>query len=184
MGSLWAEVQDKRAFLQEMSRSMGDRSLSTETIIDYLVLILGVLLGLIVAYLLWNSRGFWRGRIVYLKKKLKNQTTAAPRYKASVEIAVDAWGPQNIVHTTTANLSDGGMFIKLNPPLKVGDIFRFRLRLSQMERILGSAEVMWVQNKWSEHHPTGIGCKFHNMSSEDQNRIRLWIRQQKLRRLV
>ncbi len=179
-GLFRAEIETKREFLQEMSRNIANQSADADKVR------MGVIIGLlafgtlILFIIIYSYRRYLFGRLVVLRKFITGQVVARARYKAHVEIILDApLEKERVLRTTIENLSDGGMFVKMNPPLKRSELFRFRLLLSDTERIEGSAEVMWVQNRWSEHHSSGVGCKFHQISDQARNLIRLWIRRNK-----
>jgi hypothetical protein len=181
---LLSRVEDKREFLQQMAQGFSSERESPEIIKLVLLITAAVLAFIFILNFTIRNASKIRGAWVFLFKKLGGRETGPPRYHISVDIVLDVpFDLEPVCHTTTANLSPSGMFVKINPPLKQREIFKFRLNLSKDISIFGSAEVMWVQDRWSEHHPTGIGCKFRNISDADRNKIRAWLKNQKRDRL-
>lgn len=119
-----------------------------------------------------------RGFMIRLKKMLMGTYRPSRRYPSAASISILLpFGPDKVEHTQTVDLSVGGMFVKKIDPLPVGEIFEFYLEVGEVDRMLAEAEVVWVQKKWSEHHPSGMGCKFRNLTQKNKNRIRLYLRQ-------
>ncbi|MDB5037901.1 MAG: hypothetical protein JWQ35_1429 [Bacteriovoracaceae bacterium] len=177
---LLAQATEKQEFLREMARGIAEQHSESGSL-----WIVGVSIGSLLALILtgnyiYSNLDLLRGRWIRLKKILGGAPRGKPRYKVKVDLVIDV--PllgEKVYRTTTANLSPSGMFVKVNPPLARKEIFRFRLGLPGEEGIMGTAEVLWVQSVWTEHHPTGIGCKFTSISDTDRNRIRLWIQKNK-----
>lgn len=171
--------QDQQDFVGSMSRGfMKDRNYSAE---GYTVLIgLGILIvALVLLYIAYQNRYRLKGYVVFLWKALKGKPTAAPRLKKVFEVVLQLpLGDNPTYHTTTTNLSAGGMFIKMPVPIPAGQLFNFHLYLPDNETYRGRAEVMWVQPTWSEHHPAGMGCKFIHLKEGDRNKIKLALRKE------
>lgn len=122
-----------------------------------------------------NRRWHWiRGKWVLIKRTLSGAAVSKPRIRKRYEVTIEQpYGPDRTRQCITEDLSPTGMFIRHNPPLKKGDKVRYSLGLDGDERIRGLAEVMWSQNRWTEHHPSGNGCRFIDISADDQKKIEL-----------
>jgi len=81
--------------------------------------------------------------------------------------------------TATVNLSAGGMYIKTREPFAVRTSFQFHLELPGDGRVEGTALVRWVKPFSNEEYPAGMGVEFVQISSQDQNRIRAYLKRRK-----
>lgn len=179
---LIAQTNDKRQFLQEMSRGAINRSADFDALKDVLSILGPLIVLILLIYLVIKNQKWIEGKFVVLKKRFSGKPVGGDRYRSQMDVVLNLpIGLGQITRTTTANISPGGMFVKLNPPLERDQIFRFRLNLSERESIAGTAEVMWVQDRWTERFPTGVGVRFKDIPEKDRNRIRLWIQKNRSR---
>jgi hypothetical protein len=168
--------QKQLNFVQSMGRGFQqDQSLDALPWVAGALLIF-VLFVVALSYAI-KKRYAIRGRLQYFYRKLKGEPVKDFRFSKSAEVVIQMpFGPERIARANTRNVSRSGMYVRLNPPLKKGDIFQFLLVLSEKLKIKGMAEVVWIQTKWTEHHPSGMGCRFKSISEEDRNRIHLFLR--------
>lgn len=162
---------------QDFVNSMG-RAFRTAQDIDRGTIILvglGIFITLIITIYILNQRWHWvRGKWIFLQKYFAGDAVSTSRKSKQFEVVVEIpYGPDRTLRAMTEDLSPTGMFIRLNPPLKKGEIIHFLLVLSPDQKINARAEIKWAQNRWTEHHPSGNGCKFLNLEPEDQKKIRL-----------
>ncbi len=147
---------------------------------DALIILAGLIAFFLIifalAYILNNKTTLW-GRLQYLGRLLEGKGRTPKRVKRFSEVVLQVrFGPDPTYRTQIQNLSSGGMFVKMNPPLELGERFRFLLNLNKNDSVTGDAEVVWIQHKWSPHHPSGIGCKFLNLTDTDKNLIRAYLK--------
>jgi uncharacterized protein (TIGR02266 family) len=172
---------EKRQFLHEMSRGVSTQTADWGTFGKVFLLFAAILTFLVLMVYLVKNHTRLKGRWIMWRKKMAGKVVGGDRYSSQVEVVLNiAHGRGRIERSTTANISPGGMFVKLNPPLERDDFFRFRLNLTNDKPVTGTAEVMWVHDRWSEKFPTGIGVRFKDLSETDRNRIRLWIQKNRL----
>ena len=177
-----ATTEEKTEFLREMSRSIAEKK-DSGIDADWVLYAIGIFVCFAI-FLIWANahRDRIRARWIIWKKLLKGELKASDRYRLAADLVIDLpSGESRVTHTTTVNLSVNGMYVKMNPPLNVGDLFKFRILFPDGPHIGGMAEVVWAQNRWKPERPTGVGCRFKDLANpDDANRIRLWLNKQKL----
>lgn len=124
----------------------------------------------------FQTRHQWKGRWLYLKKRLKGEAVSKDRVLKNIEIVIQLPYRDTPFRTRVYNMSPNGMFVKMNPPLQVGESFRFLLTLNGDEKITAWAEVRWSQDKRTPYTPPGMGCKFFHMDDADRLRIKKFLR--------
>ncbi|MAF89647.1 MAG: hypothetical protein CL674_00135 [Bdellovibrionaceae bacterium] len=67
------------------------------------------------------------------------------------------------------DLSPGGVFIQTKMKMDIGTVFRVRLDID--EPIMVDLKVKWVREEQQGAKPSGLGCEFINLSSEDLEKI-------------
>lgn len=151
-------------------RSAGDLDRATIALI-----VIGTILLFIILIYSLHQRWHWiRGQWIFLQKYFAGRASATFRKSRSYRVVLEPpYGRDRTLHTITEDLSPTGMFVRVNPPLKKGEIFRFMLSLPNGDRIQATAEVKWAQNRWSKHHSSGNGCRFLELSESDREKIRL-----------
>lgn len=118
-----------------------------------------------------------RGYYHYFYRKLTSEPVKDFRYERQADVVIQMpFGPDLVHRANTRNISRNGMYVRMNPPLKKEDVFSFLLVLSDDFKLKGKAQVFWVQDRWSEHHPSGMGCKFLNLSESEKNRLHAFLR--------
>lgn len=173
---------DKREFLRGIS---GGIQSSREEPIDTQLLMVGgfLLVAIILVLVALQNKYKVRSMMIRIKKKITGELIKTERYRIKRDVSIEL--PSNTdevvrIRTNTTDLSRHGMFVKLNPPPPLETIVKFNLFLTEGKpSISGSAQIVWIQNGWSEHHPTGVGLKFLDLTVENENQIRLWIQKNK-----
>lgn len=165
-------TQPQQDFVDSMGRAFRATGDLNHGVI--LMIVLGLFFSIIAFIYFLHQRWHWvRGKWIFIQKYMAGRAQWSHRKSKRMGVTIETpYGPDRTLHTSTEDLSPSGMFVRANPPLKKGDTFRFVLTLSTDERIIGTAEVKWAQNRWSQHHPSGNGCRFVNLSQEDQAKIR------------
>lgn len=76
---------------------------------------------------------------------------------------------------TTANLSEGGMYVRDNQPKPVGTYVRFELELRDgLEPVQGLGEVVWIRVRLTEPgQDPGMGIQFLTLDFRSRERVRL-----------
>lgn len=175
---LLAQV-DKREFLRGMSEGIHGAKEQSIDIFPIAICIILIGLLIILAIALKNKYKI-RSVFIRLKKRMKGNLVPSDRFKVKADVTIELPDtPHEKIRSVITNLSRHGMFIKLNPPAPIETEIKFYLFLSGDITISGVAEVKWVQNGWSEHHPSGMGVKFIDMTQENENQIRLWLQRNK-----
>ena len=82
---------------------------------------------------------------------------------------------QAFINAYTSNISTGGLFIKTEKPLRLGDQFLLRLQVPTIQDPLNiSCEVAWVRGptEATAKEPAGMGIKFIEMSKGDREALK------------
>jgi len=76
-------------------------------------------------------------------------------------IALKFQNRQSFVNAYSANISSGGLFIKTDCPLAVGEQFALQIEMPDVSETLKSrCEVVWTRPKAEGSKPAGMGVKF------------------------
>jgi len=85
---------------------------------------------------------------------------------------------QAFVSAYASNISTGGLFVKTEKPLRLGDQFMLRLQLPSLhEPLRVSCEVAWVRGatEATAKQPAGMGLKFIEMSKGDRETLKNYL---------
>ena len=85
---------------------------------------------------------------------------------------------QAFISAYTSNISTGGLFVKTEKPLRLGDQFMLRLQLPALqEPIRVSCEVAWVRSvaEATGKEPAGMGLKFIEMTKGDREALKHYL---------
>jgi uncharacterized protein (TIGR02266 family) len=85
---------------------------------------------------------------------------------------------QAFISAYTSNISTGGLFIKTDKPLRLGDQFLLRLQVPALhEPLKVSCEVAWVRglSEATPKEPAGMGIKFIEMSKGDREALKRYL---------
>jgi uncharacterized protein (TIGR02266 family) len=85
---------------------------------------------------------------------------------------------QAFISAYTSNISTGGLFIKTDKPLRLGDQFLLRLQVPALhEPLKVSCEVAWVRgpSEVTAKEPAGMGIKFIEMSKGDREALKRYL---------
>jgi len=85
---------------------------------------------------------------------------------------------QAFISAYTSNISTGGLFIKTEKPLRLGDQFLLRLQVPALQDPLKiSCEVGWLRSatEASAKEPAGMGIKFIEMSKGDREALKQYL---------
>jgi uncharacterized protein (TIGR02266 family) len=85
---------------------------------------------------------------------------------------------QAFISAYTSNISTGGLFVKTDKPLRLGDQFLLRLQVPALpEPLKVSCEVAWVRStvEASKKEPAGMGIKFIEMSKGDREALKQYL---------
>lgn len=77
---------------------------------------------------------------------------------------------QSFINSYTTNISQGGLFLKSNTPLKQGELFQLNLQLPDLEQpIRIQSKVAWAREPSvaSEKSPAGMGIRFIEIEKAD-----------------
>ena len=99
-----------------------------------------------------------------------------PRIQKTLSLAYKDRGA--FIKAYTANISNKGLFIKTEKPLKRGEEFSLRLQLPGLpDTLMIKCEVVWVRSAGGpgKDASPGMGIKFIEMSDTDRQRIAQYI---------
>ncbi len=85
---------------------------------------------------------------------------------------------QAFISAYTSNISTGGLFIKTDKPLRLGDQFLLRLQVPSLREPLKiSCGVAWVRGpeEATKKEPAGMGLKFIEMSKGDREALKNYL---------
>ena len=86
---------------------------------------------------------------------------------------------QAFVKAYSDNISEGGLFIRTENPLKKGDVFLLKLQLPGIaEPMEIKSEVAWTRRQLedSANRPSGMGVKFIGISDRDRSIIKSFVK--------
>jgi len=168
-------VDSKQQAFDSIDSAFKNPDLESSTL--SVALFLGILVvSLILVIYFTQTRHLWRGRLVYLRKLFKGEAISKDRVKKNLELVIQMPYKDQPFRTRISNLSPNGMFVKMNPPLLVGESFRFLLVLGKDLHINAWAEVRWAQTEKTPHTSPGMGCKFFHLKDSDRLAIKKFLR--------
>lgn len=134
---------------------------------------------------LYSCRRRARRAFTYFLHRLRGVVSAdSRRYDFEAPLAIILpLASHPTARSFTVNLSAGGMYIKTKEPFAVSTSFDFHLELPGDERVDGIALVRWVKPFSNQEYPAGMGVEFVHISSQDQNRIRAYLKRRKWKKL-
>lgn len=86
---------------------------------------------------------------------------------------------ETFIKAYTADISNGGLFIKAKNPLKQGEQFMLNLQLPDLpEPMKIKCQVAWAKKEEGEagEHPPGMGVKFIEVSKKDSQTLKKYIK--------
>ncbi len=129
--------------------------------------------GVISLALILKHRFYLKGRWTFLKRALQGRAVSRDRLRIRREVLVrNPVGGDILDQVVTIDLSAHGMFLKMSQPLERTEKFDFTILSKEDDRnVRGTAQVVWVQKKWSPFKPTGMGCRFVFMTKDDEVKL-------------
>ena len=123
--------------------------------------------------------------LAVVKRHLNVQLRKFPRYTASLRIQYQCGAdPDRVLANYCVNLSTGGIFIETTDLLPVDTPLNIEFILPEDGRIVKcSGRVAWLNHPESiknQNLPVGMGLQFINLSLDDMDSIRHFIRNQDL----
>ena len=124
----------------------------------------------------------------YLALRLKKTTEIAfhskmrrkdPRVQKTLSLTFKS--EAGLSKAFSEDISIGGMFIRTNKPLTMGEVFTLKMKLPSIEEPLTvGCEVAWVrqEDKATASLPAGMGVKFIQISDADHHRLKQVLVQQ------
>ena len=124
-----------------------------------------------------------------IKRYLNIQLKKSTRFKAPLLIQYHCGGdPDRVLSNYSVNLSTGGMFIETKELLPIDSPLNIEFILPEDGRIIKcSGRVSWLNHPESiknQNLPTGMGLQFTNISMDDKNSLRKFIKKQALGELA
>jgi uncharacterized protein (TIGR02266 family) len=137
-------------------------------------------LGFLAAWI-YKERRRLRRRFTYYWERVSGQLTSDSRrfYFVTPLALIPSFTSSSTVRTATVDLSVGGMYIKTKDPFPQNSTFQFVLELSPKNKLQGVALVRWVKAFSDREGPAGMGVEFLQMSAEDKNKIRAYLKQRR-----
>lgn len=104
-----------------------------------------------------------------LNEKLSNVSSEkAPRRYPRLQTEIDVVDED--LASKTVDVSLGGVFIRMDEPLPIGS--KISVQLDLEPPFLAELEVKWTRNDPEGSKPTGVGCEFVNINTDDALRLR------------
>lgn len=168
---------------EQLGRSVKhalDRGFDLPDVLPFAIISGAVLLLGLGSHQIWKHRHSIQRRLTYYRKRISGVASPTEkRFEAKTSVAIILPFPHKPTERTyTVNLSSGGMYVKMLEPYEVNTTFEFLLHLDDEEKIRGTALVRWRQQSWSEQHPSGMGCEFLDLSDEDRQKLKAFIKKQ------
>jgi uncharacterized protein (TIGR02266 family) len=117
------------------------------------------------------------------KKYLNIRFRATPRFIARLRISYSE-NPEKLLTDFSINLSTGGVFIETADYLPVDTILNIEFILPENKRTIGcKGRVAWVNHPellTNPNLPTGMGLQFLDISLDDMNAVRHYIKNEAL----
>ena len=119
------------------------------------------------------------------KKHLNIQSRKAPRFAASLQVQYQCGDdPDRVLSNYTVNLSTGGIFIETADLLPIDCSLKIEFILPEDGRIIKcTGRVAWLNHPESiknQSLPVGMGLQFINLSMDEMDSIRQFIKDQAL----
>lgn len=133
--------------------------------------------------------GDFRNIVIELAKKYRNLIETVSEYSQRKEerilktLSLRFKDRQAFIKAYTENLSEGGLFIRTENPLKKGDVLLLKLQLPGIaEPMEVKSEVAWTRKQVedSANRASGMGIKFTGISDHDRNVVKEYIKKQGL----
>jgi hypothetical protein len=135
-----------------------------------------IFIGFIWFFRAYDLRHFFTGRFKYWRRVWRGEPVSTDRIERNLEVLISLPTDPLPFRTKTFNISPHGMFVRMDPPMSVGDHFRFILKVTPERAISGRAEVKWQHWKATPLTPRGMGCKLFQLSEDDQNFLRKYLK--------
>jgi CheY-like chemotaxis protein len=104
-----------------------------------------------------------------LNEKLTNMDSGkSPRRYPRLQTEIGV-GDEDI-NSQTVDVSLGGVFIKMDDPLPVGA--KISVQIDLEPAFIAELEVKWIRESAEGTKPSGVGCEFINISTEDAIRLK------------
>jgi len=93
-----------------------------------------------------------------------------------VRAMVDYESQDTFLYDYSENLSQGGLFIQTDNPLKMGDTFELKFSLPDIEKVFQvKCIVRWIVSENKEELLKGMGVEFQNLSNDDRDLIKAYV---------
>ncbi len=91
-------------------------------------------------------------------------------------IALKFQNRQSFVNAYTANISSGGLFIRTDNPLPVGEQLSLQIEIPDVAEALKlRCEVVWTREKAENNKPAGMGVKFCESPDKDSEILKQYL---------
>lgn len=125
-----------------------------------------------------DFRSILVAEVIRFKKMIERLTNFSRRTEPRIPktLSVSYKDKKSFLTAYTGNISGGGLFIKTDSPLPVGESFSLKLQLPEIPDPLKiQCTVAWA-NKQEEGEASGMGIKFSKMSDKDNQRLQSYIK--------
>lgn len=127
--------------------------------------------------------GYFRSILVTVVDRFKQLIDRASDYSSRTVpridkiISLEFKDRLSVIMAITANIGEGGLFIKTDRPLNEGDHFMLKVKLPYVADPLNiESEVVWKRNEPAGNDkPAGMGVKFLSMSEKDNHVLKWYI---------
>jgi uncharacterized protein (TIGR02266 family) len=127
--------------------------------------------------------GYFRSILVTVVDRFKQLIDRTSNYSSRTApridktISLEFKDRLSVVMAITANIGEGGLFIKTDKPLNEGDHFMLKMRLPHIPEPLNiESEVVWRRPEpIGNEKPAGMGVKFLSMSEKDNHVLKWYV---------
>lgn len=169
--------EKQRLFSDSVSDALSKGIDAFDLIILIAVFALAFAFGSLCTFL-WQNRNHLRRNLIYYWRYLWRQNQPLQRrYRVEYPIVIlFSHSGRPAERCTTANLSRGGMFLKMAMPYELNSTFQFMMHLPDDSILSGVGLVRWVKKTGDDQMPRGMGVEFYEMSDQDRNKIRKYLK--------
>jgi type IV pilus assembly protein PilZ len=89
---------------------------------------------------------------------------------------VDYESQDTFIYDYSKDLSQGGIFIQTDKPLKINDVIELKFSLPDIAKVFNvKGEVKWTNTEEGEGLMKGMGIEFKDMSAEDRKMLQEYV---------
>lgn len=96
--------------------------------------------------------------------------------RVMVRALVDYESQNTYLYDYSENLSQGGIFIQTDNPLKIGELIDLKFSIPDIEKVFQiKGEVRWVEHQGNKQIPKGMGIEFKDLTEDDRELLKEYL---------